>query len=78
MAFYRIFHYSREIPPGAIYTHTWKSGDLIIWDNASLLHRLGEYDLLNQVRVMRRCVVLGDEQVNRTGGLSQIVGMSSQ
>ncbi len=50
-----------EIDPGAVYTHKWKPGDLLIWDNGSLLHRLGEYDLINQVRIMHRCVVLGGE-----------------
>ncbi|MBL4702574.1 MAG: TauD/TfdA family dioxygenase [Phycisphaeraceae bacterium] len=50
-----------EIDPGAVYTHKWKPGDLLIWDNGSLLHRLGEYDLINQVRIMRRCVVLDGE-----------------
>ena len=49
-----------KFDPDAVYTHQWETGDLLIWDNASLLHRLGEYDLTDQVRIMRRCVVLGD------------------
>jgi taurine dioxygenase len=44
--------------PKAIYSHKWKTGDLLIWDNGSVLHRLGDYDLNNEVRIMRRCVVL--------------------
>ncbi|EMI41145.1 Taurine catabolism dioxygenase TauD/TfdA [Rhodopirellula sp. SWK7] len=50
---------SIEIDPLAIYTHHWAKGDLLIWDNTSVLHRAGEYDLHNEARVLRRCVVEG-------------------
>lgn len=49
---------SLNISSQAMYRHFWKSGDLIIWDNQSILHRVGPYDLDNQIRIMRRCVVL--------------------
>jgi taurine dioxygenase len=48
---------SLEFSPAAIYTHKWQPGDLLIWDNGSVLHRVGPYDIFNQVRIMRRCVV---------------------
>lgn len=48
---------SLEFSPEAIYTHKWQPGDLLIWDNGSVLHRVGPYDIFNQVRIMRRCVV---------------------
>jgi alpha-ketoglutarate-dependent taurine dioxygenase len=51
-----------EMPPETLYAHHWQAGDLLIWDNASLLHRLGEYDLSREVRIMRRSVILGAEQ----------------
>lgn len=49
---------SIKFDPNAIYTHHWAEGDLLIWDNTSLLHRAGEYDLANEARVLRRCVIL--------------------
>ena len=47
-----------DINPQAVYTHHWQAGDLVVWDNASLLHRVMPYDLGAQVRILRRCVVL--------------------
>jgi taurine dioxygenase len=47
-----------EIKSNAIYSHHWQTGDLLVWDNGSLLHRVMPYDLISQVRIMRRCVVL--------------------
>lgn len=41
-----------------ILTHRWCPGDLLVWDNRSVLHRLTNYDLVNDVRVMRQVVLL--------------------
>jgi taurine dioxygenase len=48
---------SLKINPSATYIHQWQPGDLIIWDNGSILHKVGQYNLVDQVRIMRRCVV---------------------
>lgn len=45
-----------------IYTHRWRAGDLLIWDNRCLLHRGSEYDT-SQPRVMLRAVVNGGLRV---------------
>ena len=43
-----------------IYTHHWRPGDLIIWDNRALLHRaLANYEMGRQRRVLHRTVVRG-------------------
>lgn len=42
------------------YTHRWKPGELIAWDNRSVMHRATDYDPATQRRVIRRCTVLGD------------------
>jgi taurine dioxygenase len=47
-----------KFDPAAVYIHEWQKDDLLIWDNGSVLHRVGGYDIENQVRIMRRCVVL--------------------
>ena len=45
--------------PQWTYTHSWRAGDLLIWDNRCLLHRGSEYDVAGQPRVMLRAVVNG-------------------
>jgi alpha-ketoglutarate-dependent taurine dioxygenase len=42
------------------YSHRWRPGQLIVWDNRCLMHRATEYDLAGQRRVIRRCTVLGE------------------
>ena len=58
---------SREFSATATYTHQWQPGDVLIWDNGSVLHRVGAYNILDQVRIMRRCVVESNEQPKRRG-----------
>jgi alpha-ketoglutarate-dependent taurine dioxygenase len=48
---------------GNVYRHRWRQGDLLIWDNRSTLHRLTGYAVDKHARVMRRCTVIGTEQV---------------
>lgn len=42
--------------PQFVYTHTWKVGDLVMWDNRCTMHRAREYDE-TQVRDMHRTTV---------------------
>ena len=46
--------------PEWTYTHTWRAGDLLLWDNRCLLHRGSEYDVSHEARVMLRAVVIGE------------------
>ncbi len=42
------------------YRHKWRRGDLVMWDNRSLLHKAnGDYDM-NQLRYMYRVMLKGD------------------
>jgi len=34
------------------YSHAWRKGDLVIWDNRATLHRATEYDTLRHKRLM--------------------------
>jgi alpha-ketoglutarate-dependent 2,4-dichlorophenoxyacetate dioxygenase len=43
--------------PEFVYRHAWQPGDLVLWDNRSVLHRGCRYDL-GQIRDMRRTTVL--------------------
>lgn len=47
------------VRPDHVYTHNWQAGDLVIWDNRSVLHRGLTYDP-TQRRVMHRATVAGD------------------
>ena len=46
--------------PQFVYTHHWRAGDLVIWDNRALLHRaLANYEMGKHRRVLHRTVVRG-------------------
>ena len=42
--------------PAFVYTHRWKAGDLVMWDNRCTMHRAREYDE-TQIRDMHRTTV---------------------
>jgi alpha-ketoglutarate-dependent 2,4-dichlorophenoxyacetate dioxygenase len=42
------------------YSHAWRSGDLVIWDNRAILHRATAYDTVRHQRLMQRTTVGGD------------------
>lgn len=46
--------------PQFVYTHRWRAGDLVVWDNRCLLHRaLANYEMARHRRVLHRTVVTG-------------------
>ena len=46
--------------PQFVYTHRWRKGDLVIWDNRCLLHRaVANYEISRYRRVLHRSVVRG-------------------
>ena len=46
--------------PPFVYTHRWRKGDLVMWDNRCLLHRaVANFDMGRYRRVMHRSVVRG-------------------
>jgi taurine dioxygenase len=47
-----------------VYHHRWQPGDLIMWDNRSLLHRAtADFDLNRHRRVLHRTVIRGSAPV---------------
>lgn len=48
------------IRPEFCYSHEWRVGDLIVWDNRSLLHKATPYDGQRYKRLMQRTTVAGD------------------
>jgi alpha-ketoglutarate-dependent 2,4-dichlorophenoxyacetate dioxygenase len=43
--------------PQFIYTHQWRVGDLVIWDNRCTLHRATGYDVFRYKRDLRRTTI---------------------
>jgi alpha-ketoglutarate-dependent 2,4-dichlorophenoxyacetate dioxygenase len=46
--------------PQFCYSHRWRAGDLVIWDNRCVLHRATAYDTTHHKRLMQRTTVGGD------------------
>ncbi len=45
-----------------IYRHEWTLGDLVIWDNTGVMHRVQPYDA-SSAREMHRTTMSGDEPI---------------
>jgi alpha-ketoglutarate-dependent 2,4-dichlorophenoxyacetate dioxygenase len=43
--------------PQFVYTHKWRAGDLVIWDNRCTLHRATGYDVYRYKRDLRRTTI---------------------
>src|SRR5687768_8956557 len=50
----------RATQPELVYTHRWRPGDLVMWDNRCMLHRGRPWDESAYRRVMHRTTVAGD------------------
>jgi len=48
--------------PAFSYRHEWQEGDLVIWDNYGLMHRVVPYDV-DSGRMMQRTTLKGEERV---------------
>ena len=46
--------------PRYVYSHHWQPGDLVMWDNRSVLHRATPYDSVKYKRMLQRTTVAGD------------------
>ena len=47
--------------PPRVYTHSWKVGDLVVWDNRCLMHRARPFDM-RFPRVLRASRISGEPQ----------------
>jgi len=53
---------SHATEPRFVYSHVWRPGDLVLWDNRCLLHRaVANYEMGKHRRVLMRVVVKGTE-----------------
>ena len=43
--------------PQFIYSHQWRDGDLVIWDNRCTVHRATQYDVFKYKRDLRRTTI---------------------
>ena len=52
----------RSTAPERVYRHEWQVGDLVIWDNTGVMHRVHPYDPASG-REMHRTTMSGDEPI---------------
>jgi alpha-ketoglutarate-dependent taurine dioxygenase len=52
----------RATTPDRVYRHEWTVGDLIIWDNTGVMHRVQPYEAAS-AREMHRTTMSGDEPI---------------
>jgi alpha-ketoglutarate-dependent 2,4-dichlorophenoxyacetate dioxygenase len=48
--------------PRFCYSHDWRQGDLVVWDNRCVLHRATPFDTQRHHRFMQRTTVSGDSR----------------
>ena len=48
--------------PDFVYRHEWTIGDLVIWDNTGVMHRVEPYPA-DSGRMMHRTTLIGEEAV---------------
>ena len=53
---------ARATAEDRIYRHEWTVGDLVIWDNTGVMHRVQPYDA-SSAREMHRTTMSGDEPI---------------
>jgi taurine dioxygenase len=52
--------FAHQIRPEFVYRHKWRDGDLVMWDNRSVIHQATGGFSYPDVRTMHRTVVAGD------------------
>jgi alpha-ketoglutarate-dependent 2,4-dichlorophenoxyacetate dioxygenase len=60
--------------PDRVYTHRWRAGDLVMWDNRCVLHRGRPWDESRYRRVMHRTTVAGDGPTAPDDGPAVAIG----
>lgn len=51
------------IRPERVYSHHWRAGDLVIWDNRGLMHTATAYDKERHKRLCYRISILGEPPI---------------
>ena len=49
--------------PRFVYSHCWRAGDAMIWDNRATVHRTTQWDHVKYQRLAYRVVVKGDAPI---------------
>ena len=62
----------RATLPDAIHSHHWSAGDMVIWDNRSVLHRATAYDSDKHRRLMQRTTI-GNPEILGTPAYARVV-----
>ncbi|MBT5108663.1 MAG: TauD/TfdA family dioxygenase [Rhodospirillaceae bacterium] len=49
--------------PDFAYRHSWRAGDVLVWDNRSTLHKACPFDEENSRRLMHRTTITGEQTI---------------
>ena len=52
--------FAHQIDPRFVYRHGWRKGDVVMWDNRSVIHRACGGHVYPDIRHIHRATVLGD------------------
>jgi alpha-ketoglutarate-dependent 2,4-dichlorophenoxyacetate dioxygenase len=55
--------------PNKIFSHKWSLGDLIVWNNRRVCHRVTPYDNGNEKRRLHRVEIMGEPPIQYSQGL---------
>jgi alpha-ketoglutarate-dependent 2,4-dichlorophenoxyacetate dioxygenase len=54
---------ARATVPANVYSHKWKAGDFVLWDNRCVMHRARPYDMASHARDVRAIRLYDPENV---------------
>jgi alpha-ketoglutarate-dependent 2,4-dichlorophenoxyacetate dioxygenase len=60
--------------PRFVYRHSWRPGDLVIWDNLATMHRGRPFDDATHRRELRRVTTLGSPAIGNSGTEPELLG----
>ena len=60
--------------PAFVYRHRWQVGDLVVWNNEGLMHRVVPYS--DGARVMHRTSLAGSEKPGRIATREALASVS--
>ena len=70
------FLYAHTLIDTRIYRHAWQEGDLLVWDNPSLMHRRGPYH--KGTRLLYRATVAGPVPVGMLNGTRSSLALNTK
>jgi taurine dioxygenase len=68
--------YRRSLQPSSLYSHDWRDGDIVCWDNRTTMHR-ADHGSVSGDRVLHRGLVTGEIPLAAHGTVARAQGTSA-